>query len=84
MPYDLNQEEKDFIAQKVKEKKETSGIRYGFGGDKHILDEVTTSYIRQREELKSGFVLDSNNAADKLARYEAAAKGNYGKQERDK
>lgn len=82
MKYDLTQKEKDFITQKVKEKKETSGEKHGFGGDKHIVEQVTTSYIQQREALKSGLHLESNNAADKLGRYEAAARGNYGDSER--
>lgn len=85
MSHRLNEKEKNFILQKVKEIKEASGISYGFGGDKHIVEQVTDSYIKQREKLilSKGVEPESQHAVDKMARYEAAARGYNVNRERE-
>lgn len=81
----LTNKERELIEQNVKEIEKSGGIVPGFKTYENIEDEVTTHYIRERDYLK--FLNDkkpeSQHAVDKLARYEAAARGDHGTREQD-
>lgn len=85
MLYELTNKERELIDQKVKEIEKSGGIVPGFKTYQDITDQVTIHYIQERDYLK--FLNDrkpeSQFAGDKLARYEAAARGDHGNRERD-
>lgn len=84
MSNELTNKERELIEQKVKEIEKAGGIVAGFKTYKDIERQVTDLYIRQREAFKfsNGVPPESQHAADKLARYEAAARGDHGDRER--
>lgn len=83
MSYQLTNKERELIEQKVKETEADGGIVEGFKTYKDVEEHVTRLYIQQRDALKYNTGVKHESSMDKLARYEAAARGDHGNQERE-